>query len=1040
MVVRNAKIVLSFITFLFLFFLLDHHSSALYPEVLKAVHQIEVDSDSGAEILISEGAEFFAHKTDTNTYSLTIYNDTFQINAEDIQVLDMTEEEKSKRFVDGKDQTPSTLPAESILESMDGAGSITLKTGMDAYMNSEDHSVIVGNQPYILKEDTINSPSKEASGTEQNSLAEQSTYSYDEEKTFQSLIPNVTVLLRNSTGELVESGQLVNQESYRLIREVGNWLEIQFGDRVGYVWKEATKPVSRNVIEESTGQYSHQHKFKADSEVVVYDNSTGELIPFGKMKEGIEYPYISQSGNWLKLEFAGRIGYVHTNSAKPILAPSAYHYISITKENTSVYSNENGELVSLAQVNKGETFEKLRDVGNWYEVNLAGKRAYVWKEATSLIMDSSDTFIDDSGSNVIKIGKKAGLYDSSSGSLKNIGYLEENQTIDYVQATGDWYMVNILGRKAFLHKSAIDTEFKKSDLYYEVTQSNVPFVMNVNGKLVELGELQAGQRYKRVGESGNWHIIDVMGTKAFVWKEATIPSSSPPKSTSRKGTYKLVQIQDTTIFDNSSGSLVPIAKLKKGSSFYYIGQMGNWYKVSFSGREGYIHKNSVALEFVESDQYFQASQDSLPIMRNENGTLIEVGKLNKGEVYKRTNNYGNWHQIEYGNEVGFVWKAATEPYRSSGLPSFSTGSPTFDVTAQNTVSVYDNSSGQLDPIGQINHGASFSIIEKMGNWYRIDFAGRKAFIYGPATKVNARLIVNPRQVYTYEQMINDLQAIAEMYPDITELTTIGSSVDGRKLYALKLGKGSKEILIDGSTHAREHMTTNVVMSMLDHYAYSYKTNQSFQGMNTRKILDETSIWFVPMVNPDGVTLVQKGYKSAKNPAEVLSINKFSTDFSSWKANIRGVDINRQFPADWENVLFNTGKPSPKNYKGTAPFTEPEAVAMANFVNKHQFKATATYHSSGQILYWYFNQTVHYSRDFALATKIGQITGYTLVKPVYQPSAAFQDWFIRQTGFPSFTVEISPYIVEGEVPVSYFDQIWKKNKTIGLVIADSAKNY
>jgi murein tripeptide amidase MpaA len=211
-------------------------------------------------------------------------------------------------------------------------------------------------------------------------------------------------------------------------------------------------------------------------------------------------------------------------------------------------------------------------------------------------------------------------------------------------------------------------------------------------------------------------------------------------------------------------------------------------------------------------------------------------------------------------------------------------------------------------------------------------------------------------------------------------------------------------------------------------------------MNVRKTLDQTSIWFVPMVNPDGVTLVQKGYKSAKNPAEVMSINGFSTDFSSWKANIRGVDLNRQYPADWENVLHNTGKPSPKNYKGTAPLTEPEAKAMANFVHRHNFKAAANYHSSGEILYWYFNQTTHYSRDYALARKIGQITGYSLVDAVYKPSAAFQDWFIYQTGYPGFTVEISPYVVEGEVPLHYFDRIWSQNKTIGLVIADESRSF
>jgi uncharacterized protein YgiM (DUF1202 family) len=1032
------------ISYLLLFILImGHIVQAETYEPIKIKEDMKIVSDKGAEIEVSAGAEFFGNKVNEETYIISLNNHRFSISNSYIEEIESTSEkiipeEEAQLHIE-------TLPEGTVLRLTDGHGSaaVTLHSDIEAFVNDEGTHVVVGSRYYKLEIETPEQPTadkKDEPAAEASS--EESSYTFDEERTFRALGQNVSIKVRQTNGELLQTGKLIDQADYHLIRSTGNWLEIQYGSETAFIWKEAAKPVSREQLQAPVNSGRSSLKFEAASEAVVYDNSSGELIPFAKLDKGTQYPYLSQTGNWLKVELAGRTGYVYADSVKPLEQPiQNYQFIKISSGNTTVYSNEGGSLTPLGYVDYDEVFKKGRDVGNWYEVTFAGKKAYIWKEATEPVTSSSETFLEETGTNQVDITQQASIYDNSSGSLEEIGKLYEGQSVQVISVSGDWYLVNILGRKAFIHESAVKNEFLPTDLYYEVSDSSVPFVINENGTLKEIGYLERGAVYKRTGETGNWHIIDVMGKKAFVWKDATKPASktSGPFIGSI-GEWKFTLTEDVTIYDNSLGSLYPIAQLKKGQSYQYISRSGNWVKLNISGREAYLYHTAVKDEFVSKDKYFEVQQDNLSIMKNVNGNLIEMGTLQKGDVYKRVKDAGNWHQIDVGNETAYVWKNATAPYRGSALPKLATGSAAFGITALKNLGVFDNSSGSLQEIGMIKEGTSFRVTGVMGDWYRISFLGREAYVYGPAAKKNASLIVNPRQIYTYDQMVKDLQAIAEMYPGLTELTTIGTSVDGRKLYAMKLGKGSREIMVDASTHAREHMTTNVVMSMLDNYAYHYNTNQLFEGMNVRKILDETSIWFVPMVNPDGVTLVQKGYQSAKNPAEVMSINGFSTDFSSWKANIRGVDINRQFPADWENVLFNTGKPSPKNYKGTAPLTEPEAIAMANFAHRHNFKAAANYHSSGEILYWYFNQTTHYSRDYALARKLGQITGYSLVEAVYQPSAAFQDWFIYQTGYPAFTIEISPYVVEGEVPLNYFDRIWRQNKTIGLVIAQESRYY
>ena len=70
--------------------------------------------------------------------------------------------------------------------------------------------------------------------------------------------------------------------------------------------------------------------------------------------------------------------------------------------------------------------------------------------------------------------------------------------------------------------------------------------------------------------------------------------------------------------------------------------------------------------------------------------------------------------------------------------------------------------------------------------------------------------------------------------------------------------------------------------------------------NIRRILSEYSLWVVPMVNPDGVELVLSGV-AEEHPYREASIGLEwrILDFRNWKANIRGVDLNDQFPAHWE---------------------------------------------------------------------------------------------------------------------------------------------
>ncbi|GIN85834.1 hypothetical protein J6TS2_22200 [Heyndrickxia sporothermodurans] len=155
-----------------------------------------------------------------------------------------------------------------------------------------------------------------------------------------------------------------------------------------------------------------------------------------------------------------------------------------------------------------------------------------------------------------------------------------------------------------------------------------------------------------------------------------------------------------------------------------------------------------------------------------------------------------------------------------------------------------------------------------------------------------------------------------------------------------------------------------------------------------------------------------------------------------KANGKGVDLNRQYDADWKHIVADPGKPRWSHFKGKAPVTAKETKAMVAFVKKTNPEMSVAYHSAGKILFWNFHQSKSlYKRDLAYAKAIGKLTKYKLVYPGKNPSGGgITDWFISKYKRPSFTLEIGSYPGNTNLKVSELKQAWKENKSVGLYVA------
>ncbi|MDL4839705.1 M14 family metallopeptidase [Aquibacillus rhizosphaerae] len=289
-------------------------------------------------------------------------------------------------------------------------------------------------------------------------------------------------------------------------------------------------------------------------------------------------------------------------------------------------------------------------------------------------------------------------------------------------------------------------------------------------------------------------------------------------------------------------------------------------------------------------------------------------------------------------------------------------------------------------------------------------------------------IVNDPNEYDYGKMQLDMQELINVYPFIVQ-EVIGSSVMGKNINELRIGNGSKRVHINGSFHANEWITTPTIMTFLNDYLLAVTNNGSMQNVELLPLYQNAMLSLVPMVNPDGVNLVINGPPELEPyRSNVLEMNNGSFDFSNWKANIRGVDLNNQYPAGWEiEKERKAQQPGPRDYPGPSPLSEPEAEAMAELTEYRDFSRVNAFHTQGQVIYWGFENQEPPEAEI-IVNEYASVSGYQPVQTV-DSYAGYKDWFIQNWNRPGFTTELGKGT--NPLPISQFSQIYRAARGILL---------
>ena len=299
----------------------------------------------------------------------------------------------------------------------------------------------------------------------------------------------------------------------------------------------------------------------------------------------------------------------------------------------------------------------------------------------------------------------------------------------------------------------------------------------------------------------------------------------------------------------------------------------------------------------------------------------------------------------------------------------------------------------------------------------------------------------PHQYFTYSEMSDLLHTLQENHSDIMLLESIGTTYEGRNIWMVKLSDNVKEnedepgVLLMGAHHGNEKPSFEALIFFIQHMVENFgKENtdndgdgqinedpidgfdndddglvdEDFSEDRVRNAVDNTQIFLIPMVNPDGVEADQR---KNRNPKEGQTDNI-------------GVDLNRNYAYKWE--LYDifpthygnlwTSNPESWNYRGEQPFSENESSAVKNFVESKNINISLSYHSYGEFIIYPWMHTSQYTPDEDLFTSIGEgmasISKYDFYKGkgtlLPWPGGTIgtsENWLYGERGILSFTVEL-----------------------------------
>jgi hypothetical protein len=309
------------------------------------------------------------------------------------------------------------------------------------------------------------------------------------------------------------------------------------------------------------------------------------------------------------------------------------------------------------------------------------------------------------------------------------------------------------------------------------------------------------------------------------------------------------------------------------------------------------------------------------------------------------------------------------------------------------------------------------------------------------------------EYHTLAEMEQILQDIADTYPDITTLYSIGKSYEDRDIWCLEItdnpgvDEGEAGIFFMGLHHAREWPTVEICLHIADELTSNYGSDPDIT-----EVVNNRRLWLVTCVNPDGYHWDHDlGHDWRKN-------RHYFPEFHTY-----GVDLNRNYAGSsngdawgaWGSVGIGSisNNPDSEVYCGPGPFSELETQAVRDVFLENDICSCITWHTYGELVMWPWGYSYAHAPDDTymsdvgeeIASRITRQTGYGTYTPtqssgLYPTTGDTTDWAY---GFGLFMLGriTFAYTIEGcssfQPSQSRLDQIVSENFDGALYLLQEA---
>jgi carboxypeptidase T len=293
------------------------------------------------------------------------------------------------------------------------------------------------------------------------------------------------------------------------------------------------------------------------------------------------------------------------------------------------------------------------------------------------------------------------------------------------------------------------------------------------------------------------------------------------------------------------------------------------------------------------------------------------------------------------------------------------------------------------------------------------------------------LSLDPRY-HTFNKLALELDSLSIQYPKITKLDTIGYSTnDSMAIFALKISDNVKvdedepEVLYIACHHAEEVLGIEICMYMINELLTGYQKDSRITEW-----INEREIWFIPLLNPEGHTVVTQSVDTTwrKNKRD-------NNNNGSFELTYDGVDLNRNYDFYW--TLGGSTDPPSEYYRGPYAWSEKEVCALRDLCLSRNFSFCITYHSArtglGEVVYYPWRAAGYYSPDYPFIREIADSLSKTIVNevgnghyvalPGIGVDGRARNWIYGVCGTFCYCVEVCTTTI---IPGSMVDDVCQRN--------------